>query len=208
MVAPVVLAAAGSSLLSGLGGFLGNSAKKKQSKQIIRDYNDAETNSLAAYGGARDASLGYYQPFLQGGTQAFQGAQNMLQPGFQYSPSDPSYAWRFGEGMNALTRQQSASGALNSGGGQKAAMRFGQGLASTEFANDFARRNQLAQFGLQAAQGSSQAQDNFANGTYRTEFGAAEGRAKARGMRGDAIAGQFDSVTSGITGAVGSYFGF
>src|SRR5689334_10204048 len=150
------------SIVGGFGDFMGSRAQKKQSKQILRDYNDAEKNSLAAYGGARDASLGYYSPFLQGGTEQFQAAGNMLQPGFQYQPTAPSYAWRFGEGMNALTRQQAASGVLNSGGAQKAAIRYGQGFASTEFANDFARRNQLAQYGLQAAQGSSGAQDNYA----------------------------------------------
>jgi hypothetical protein len=132
----------------------------------------------------------------------------MLQPGFQYQPTDPSYQWRFNEGMNALTRQQSAAGGLQSGGAMKAAMRYGQGLASTEYGNQFNRFNQLAQYGLQSAQGMGQAQQNYGNVLSGMLLRAADGRSEARGLRGEAIKSQWDSATSGVTGAIGSFFGF
>jgi hypothetical protein len=201
------------------GGLLAATLTKEQLQKSIEDYNKAQEGSVTAYTGARDttmnaltgardismgahtgardASLGYYSPFLQGGTEQFQAAGNMLRPGFQYSPSDPSYAWRFGEGMNALARQQSASGMLNSGGGQKAAMRFGQGLASTEFANDFARRNQLAQFGLNAAQGSANAQGNYAQGVAGTQDNYAQGVGYAQNNYANGI---YNSLFSGARG--------
>jgi hypothetical protein len=204
----IAAAAAGSSLLSGLGGILGGGAQKKQTKDMIRDYDAVQAQSEAALGGARDATLGYYQPYAQGGQQAFQGAQNMLQPGYQFSPTDPSYSFRFNEGMNALTRQQSAAGGLQSGGAMKAAMRYGQGLASTEYGNQFNRFNQLAQYGLQSAQGMGQAQQNYGNVLSGMLLRAADGRSEARGLRGEAIKSQWDSATSGVTGAIGSFFGF
>jgi hypothetical protein len=177
-------------LLDSIGSFLSASAKKKQTKNIIRDYSAAETGA----GVARDATLGYFQPYAEGGQQGFQNALNMQTGGFQYQPTDPSYAWRFGEGMNALTRQQAASGSLNSGGAQKAAMRYGQGLASTEFGADFDRNNQLAKYGFNAAQGQANAQSGYVNSL----FAAADGRSGARMARADAIGDQYGSAVSGI----------
>jgi hypothetical protein len=129
----------------------------------------------------------------------------MLNPGYQYSPSDPSYKFRYDQGLDAALRGGAAGGSLGSGGMLKALTRYGQGMASTEFAADFNRRNQLAQYGLQAANGMAgaqsgyaddvgNAQNNYANGLYRTEFGAADGRAGARTQRGEAIAKQFGDV--------------
>jgi hypothetical protein len=176
------------SLIDSLGGFFAAGAKKKQTKNIIRDYSAAETGA----GVAKDASLGYYQPYAQGGGQAFGNALNMLQPGNDFGPSDPSYQWRFDQGMDALTRQQAASGSLNSGGAQKAAMRYGQGLASTEYGAQFDRNNQLAKFGFNAAQGQSGVQSGYVNAL----FNAADGRSGARMDRADAIAEQWGAGVS------------
>jgi len=195
------------SIVGGVGSFMGSRAQKKQSKQILRDYNDAETNSLAAYGGARDASLGYYQPYADGGQTGFQNALNMQTGGFQYQPTDPSYQWRFNEGQRAVDRSAAAGGSLYSGGTLKALARYGQGLASTEFQNDFDRNNQLARYGLQAAQGMTGAQDNYARGVYNTEFGAADGRAGAREMRGRAIAGQWGAAGGIAKGVIDGWGG-
>jgi hypothetical protein len=52
---------------------------------------------------------------------------------------------------------------MNSGGTLKALDRYGQGLASTEFQNDFARDNTLAGYGMQGAQGNAAAQSGYAN---------------------------------------------
>jgi hypothetical protein len=195
-------------ILDAIGGFMGSSAEKKQTKNTLRDYDAVQEQSAAALGGARDATLGYYQPYAQGGQQAFQGAQNMLQPGYQFSPTDPSYGFRFNEGMNALTRQQAAAGGLQSGGAMKAAMRYGQGLASTEYGNQFNRFNQLAQYGLQSADGMAQAQSGYANNLSRMLLAAADGRSGARQLRGQAISDQWSAGTD-LVGEVGKmFFGF
>lgn len=214
-------------LIGGIGDFFGKRAMKKQTKQILRDYNDAETNSLAgftgardaslqAYTGARDASLGYYEPFRAGGTTQFEAAQNMLTPGFKYDPSDPAYAFRRSEMEGALARKQAAGGGYRSGGADKALARYAGDLSNTYFQQDFANRNALAQYGLQGAQGMSGAQgnyaqgaagahDNYARGVYDTEFSAARGRHNARLKRGEAIAGQWGAGAD-IAQALASIF--
>jgi hypothetical protein len=181
--------------------WLDHKAQKKGAKQVIGQWNDYQTGATNALTGARDASVAGFQPFLQGGQAQFQQAQNMLTPGYQYGPSDPSYAWRFGEGMNALTRQQSASGTLQSGGGEKAAMRFGQGLASTEFGNDFNRRNQLAQFGLQAAGGNAQVQSNYGREMSDVFRNAAEGRSAGYLGKANAKSQLYGDITGAFENA-------
>jgi hypothetical protein len=194
-------------ILDSIGGFLGHQAEKKQAKKSAQDYIGARDNSVNAFAGARDASVAGYQPFLQGGQQGFQNALNMQTPGFQYSPSDPSYAWRLGQGVEALDRSAAANGSLNSGGQLKALTRYGQGLASTEFQNDFARNNTLGGYGIQAAQGDAQAQTNFANGNALAQFRGADGLSGARTAKGNATASQWGDVANGIE-SVGRFFGF
>lgn len=191
--------------------FFDKKAQTKGSKQVIGQFNDYQTGATNALTGARDTAMAGYQPFLQGGAQAFQNAQNMLQPGYQYSPSDPSYAFRFGEGMNALTRQQAAAGGLRSGGGEKAALRYGQGLASTEFGNDFARQNQLAQYGLNAAQGGAQVQSGFGREIGDVLLNAAKGRSTGYLGKADAKSDFWGTVGGSVNNAesaIASFFGF
>lgn len=185
-------------LLDSIGSFLSASAKKKQTKNIIRDYSAAETGSLNALTGARDASLGYYQPYAEGGQAGFQNALNMQSGGFQYQPTDPSYQFRFNEGQRALDRSAAAGGSLYSGGTLKALARYGQDYASTEFGKDFDRNNQLAKFGFNAAQGMAGTQSGYASGVSNALFAAADGRSGARMARADAIGDQYGSAVSGI----------
>lgn len=60
---------------------------------------------------------------------------------------DPSYQFRFGQGMDALNRNLAASGSLDSGRAMQAAMDLGQQMASQEYGNAFERNQSLAGFG-------------------------------------------------------------
>jgi hypothetical protein len=189
-------------LLSGLtdhvAGFFAHGAEKKQTKNALRAYDRADAASL----GARDASVGYYQPFLQGGTQAFGNALAMTQPGFQYSPSDPSYGFRLNEGLNAVQRSAAAGGALHSGGTLKALNNYAQNVASTQYQNDFNNLATLGRFGLEGAQGSAQAQSGYADNLLRSAYG----RSGIYKDRGEAIAKQF-ADGSNIVQDLGKIFG-
>lgn len=62
----------------------------------------------------------------------------------KFDPTDPSYKWRFDQGMESVNRGAAASGMLRSGNRLAQLMDYGQGQASTEYANQFARLSQLA----------------------------------------------------------------
>ncbi len=55
---------------------------------------------------------------------------------------DPSYQWRFNQGVEALDRSGAARGMLLSGAQNKALMDYGQEMASQEYNNAFARAKQ------------------------------------------------------------------
>jgi len=62
----------------------------------------------------------------------------------QFTPTDPSYKWRFDQGMEGVNRGAAASGLLRSGNRLAALQDYGQGQASTEYANQYSRLSQLA----------------------------------------------------------------
>jgi hypothetical protein len=191
----------GGGVLDAAGGFMAAGARKKQSKKIIKDYDAAQRGALEG----RDASLGYFQPFLEGGQNAFAGAGEMLAPGYQFdSSTDPSYKFNFDEMMRAGNLAAAAGGSLGSGGTIRAAQRNASGLASRTFDNAFARKTQLANFGLQGAQGSANAQNGYTNAL----FNATQGRAGARGMRADAISDQWGAGVDFAKSVAGAFGGF
>ena len=58
---------------------------------------------------------------------------------------DPGYQFRINQGLQALDRQAAARGGVLGGGQIKAAQQYAQDLASNEYQNAWARRNQEAQ---------------------------------------------------------------
>lgn len=71
----------------------------------------------------------------------------------KFSPTDPSYQWRLDQGLDAITRKAAAAGFTGSGNVLKELTDYGQGLASTEYGNQFQRALQTAQFGQGQYQG-------------------------------------------------------
>ena len=70
---------------------------------------------------------------------------------------DPSYRWRFDEGMRALDRSAAARGGLLSGGFARKAIRYGQDYASTEYQNIYNRISNIAGLGQVSSQQSGNA---------------------------------------------------
>lgn len=66
-------------------------------------------------------------------------ASNYTPFGMDQFQADPGYSFRMDEGMKALERSAAARGGLLSGSAMKGIQRFGQGLASDEYANAFNR---------------------------------------------------------------------
>lgn len=89
-------------------------------------------------GGAAHAA----DPFAEQRPQ-YQGQLNNLMNG-NFSPSDPSYGFRFAQGTEAVNRTKAAEGLTQSGNQSAALVDYGQNMASTEYSNQFNRLAQLS----------------------------------------------------------------
>ena len=122
------------------------------------------------------------EPWRQAGINALA----RMQSGDIGLTQDPSYAFRFSEGMKALERARAAGGRMFSGGTERAAIGFGQDLASTEYGNAFNRLASLAGLGQTATGNMSGQAGQFGTNVGNMMMGA--GNARASGYVGQANA--------------------
>ena len=127
------------------------------------------------------------EPFRQSGINAL----NKIESGDIMGSMDPSYSFRFQEGLKALDRQAAARGGLISGGALKAAQRYGQDFASQEFGNAYNRLASMAGLGQTATGAQSTAAGQFGANAGNLMTGA--GAARASGYVGGA-----NALTSGL----------
>jgi len=122
-----VLSAAGSALGGPVGGLIGG---------VL---GGALGGGGAGSGGAGTpgSAVGAADPFAAQRGQYQQSLQQLMQGNF--TPTDPSYKFRFDQGLEAVNRGAAASGMLNSGNRLAELMSYGQNLASTEYGNQFQR---------------------------------------------------------------------
>lgn len=124
-----------------------------------------------------------------------------------------AYKFRMGQGMDAIQRRAGAGGTLLTGGTLKDLTEFGQGLASTEYGNEWQRQFGLA--GLNADISGGNASRNLQGLLGLTGYGmnAAQGMAGAYGNQGQAAAGgtygQASAINQGVNdvgSTLGAYF--
>ena len=134
------------------------------------------------------------QPYQQAGVNAL----NRMQSGDVMGMMDPSYNFRLGEGMKALDRQAAARGGLISGGALKAAQRYGQDYASTEFGNAYNRLASLAGIGQTATN---------TMGANAGQFGVNAGNNMMAGAnaRASGYVGGANALTGGMSNAANIY---
>ena len=133
------------------------------------------------------------EPFRQSGINAL----NKIESGDIMGSMDPSYSFRFQEGLKALDRQAAARGGLISGGALKAAQRYGQEFASNEFGNAYNRLASRAGFGQTATNNMGAAAGNF--GTMAGNNMMAGANSRASGYIGGANA---------LTGGLNQYLNY
>ncbi len=158
----------------------------------------------------------FLQPYQEPGLNALARIQAGLGAGGEFArpftmeqfEADPGYAFRLSEGQKALERQAAARGGLISGSALKEAQRFGQGLASQEFQNAFARAQTeranvlnplLALYGTGAETAGALSGAAGGMGGSIGGYLGQSGAAQAAGLLG---AGQ--AAAGGITGAAGA----
>lgn len=94
--------------------------------------------------GANANAAGAADPFAGQRGQYQTQLNAMMAPGAVFNSSDPSYAFRFNQGLESLNRTQNATGNMGSGAQMAAVTQFGQQQASQEYGNQFSRLSQLA----------------------------------------------------------------
>jgi hypothetical protein len=157
--------------------------------------NEAADAQLQSAREARDLQYKMFQeqnqlqePWRQAGVNAL----GRMQSGDVMSTMDPSYQFRLSEGLKSLDRTAAARGGLVSGNALKAAQRYGQDLASTEYGNAWNRQAGLAGVGQTATNQMADAASRY--GTNAGNIGMMAGNARASGYMGAANA---------LSGAVG-----
>lgn len=166
-------------IIATIGGALIGANASRQAARTQAESADAATR-LQQQMFERQTELN--EPWRQAGVNALM----RMQSGDVGLTSDPSYAFRFSEGMKALERARAAGGQMFSGGTERAAMRFGQDLASTEYGNAWNRLAALAGIGQTATGAMSGQAQQFGAGAGGLMTGA--GNARASGYVGQANA--------------------
>ena len=174
-------------------------------------------------------------PWREAGEWALGEIQDGIQSGrflpeefnFVFSETDPSYQWRFDQGQKALANSAAARGGSLGGRAIKEAQQYGQGMASTEYQNEFDRyvtgwnsdfnRGVLDWKTLAGLSGSGQDAAQFISNAGQ-QYGANAGNlmigsanALGQGMIGNANAfasayGDIGNAQAGLYGAYGNAF--
>lgn len=92
--------------------------------------------------------------------------QQMSAPGYEFKPTDPSYAFRFKQGQGALESSLAAQGLLGAGAAGLELQKYGQEAGAQEFQAQFDRLQQLAGMGDPAA--AAKLEQEAVEGRYRT----------------------------------------
>jgi len=158
--------------------------------------NDQYNHILSDYTGAERKAVNAFAPYVGVGQTGVNRLTDMSTPGFAFNPTDPSYAFTKGEGLTAVNRKFAATGALDSGGRDRAAMRYATGLANQTYGDEFARNAGLAQLGL-----------NASADTANAYFQGAGGRANAYNAKAGNNAGFWGGIGASWNNNMDNAFG-
>jgi hypothetical protein len=173
----------------------------------------------AAWSGMRNdgidgnfAQAGSFQDYLgaqpnQGQPQT-PGVDNSWVDNWSYESSSPSYAFRMGQGTQALERSAAARGRLFSGATGRALTEYGQNFASQEFENDFRRLGSLSGAGDSAQGVTINAGQNYANQAGNAMQNAGNARASGYLAQGQASSNFWGNTVPGALGLVGGFGGW
>jgi hypothetical protein len=213
----VAVAVGGATLVNGI---MQRDAAGDAADAQVQASNDANKTQLEMFN-RNKADLA---PWMQGGGQGWQAllkylgvGPNGMDPnapgvrpfGMADFQADPGYQFRLNEGENAILNKRSALGGVNSGGTLRDLATYGQGMASQEYGNAYARYNNninniysrlsgLSNTGVNAAGNVAGLGANAANQISANQLGA--GNAQAAG-----IVGQSNATTGSIGGLMNNW---
>lgn len=135
-------------------------------------------------------------PWLNAGSGALSQMQQLNSGDFSSFKESPDYQFTFNEGQRALDQGAASRGGLFGGGNSRDTIKYGQGAASQQYGNFYARLQSMAGQGQTTAGGLGQLGAGMANqiGGYQNNSGQA--RASAYNQIGQNNA-QFAAGTAG-----------
>lgn len=154
--------------------------RKLTGQAAASDAASSATNSANAQFAEAKAAL---NPFIQAGVSGLADL-NALRANPSMVSQLPGYLFELDQGTQAITRKAAASGFRGSGNVLFELQKFGQGLASKSYADEFSRRYGLAQLGQSAAASLSGASVQTGNtiGNIANSFGESSVKAGTAGL--------------------------
>lgn len=173
------------------GALIGSKNASKAANAQVASADRAAETQLQMFNQSREDST----PWRVAGGQAIGQLSDMLQPGYDYTAS-PGYQFRFGEGQRAVESGAAARGTLMSGGTLKDLVRFGDGVASQDFNQQFNRVASVASGGQQANQAIGALGANAANNIGNAQMQAGNARASGYAANSAAWGGALNNLAS------------
>ncbi len=142
-----------------------------------------------------------YAPWREAGSRALSILDRTYgtngQPGDRSAfETSPGYEFRRDEGLRATDRSFASRGLLNSGAADKARMRYGEGLAASEYGDWWNRTAGLAGVGQAATNSTTQAGMGYAGMANNAIGQAGAARASSYANTGSAINSGINNVLS------------
>lgn len=201
--------------LLGLGGpapTVGNQAEQPRAMQ-----QNALYDTVDGAGRFAPRTIGYQLPGVisgyGGGTFNLDGSQatpvqpqQTYQNAFDNYRNSTGYQFRVGEGQRSLDNSYASRGVGKSGAAAKAALQYGQNIASGEFNNYLNALMAQQGVGLSAAGAQAGVSTNFVNQTTANNNNAASAAANAAIAKGNANANMWGGIANGLGGLFGSSF--
>lgn len=180
------------------GALIGSSAAGKAA--------DAQTQAAAMATAEQrrqyDLTRADFAPWREAGSKAIGQLSSMLQPGYDYKTS-PGYDFRFNEGQRAVESSAASRGMMMSGGTLKDLVRYGDGVASADYNDQFNRVASVAAGGQQVNSQLGQLGAQMATNVGNNMMAA--GNARASGYAGQAAA--WGGALNNLAGMGMRYFG-
>lgn len=136
-----------------------------------------------------------------------QNPQQQYENAFDNYRKSTGYQFRLGEGTRALDNSYASRGVGQSGAAAKAALNYGQNIASGEFGNYLNALMAQQGVGLSAAGAQAGVSTNFVNQTTANNNNQASALANAAIAKGNATGNMWSGIANGIGGLFGSSFG-
>lgn len=211
-------AVVGSALVGAYSAHKSAGAQAEAANNAAQAQSASSDQSLALQEKLFNKQVDLNQPWQDQGLASLKNYAN--NPAFKFSyndmTADPGYQFRTQQGVDALDMSAASRGKLLSGAQDKALTQYGQGQASNEYQNAYARSLQdyntnqntqlnIANIGRGAAGQTQDAMQNYSTGAGNTMM--AQGNALAQGYigAGNAYAQGMQGVGQSVNQGVGNY---